>query len=202
VRWTGADIALDPRWRLVSFPSDAAYVAASVTVSSTSSATSRPVLTILTTTGPIAGGGSTVQLSGNAASVSITTPIRTTSVSVPSGGTLTLRGPTPTSTLTFSGANLLLTIGWQKPVHWLLGFGFEFSNRPFTWLNSSQPGPSTSRVVVPLWFLAVVFSILPALRLRAIARTRGRRRRQLCIECGYDLRATPERCPECGYTEN
>lgn len=51
--------------------------------------------------------------------------------------------------------------------------------------------------VVPYWSVAAA-TLLPALPL---ARSKLRRRRfrpGLCRACGYDLRATPGRCPECG----
>jgi len=51
---------------------------------------------------------------------------------------------------------------------------------------------------VPLWSLALLFAILPALHLGAAIRSRRHRRAGRCPRCGYDLRATPERCPECG----
>jgi hypothetical protein len=52
---------------------------------------------------------------------------------------------------------------------------------------------------VPNWLLAGAFAALPAWR--AIRWRRACRRRKnsgLCAYCGYDIRATPLRCPECG----
>jgi hypothetical protein len=52
--------------------------------------------------------------------------------------------------------------------------------------------------VVPLWSMLVVSALLPAAR---TIRWHVRERRPLigqCPSCGYDLRATPDRCPECG----
>jgi hypothetical protein len=71
-----------------------------------------------------------------------------------------------------------------------LGFGF-----------TGHQGPSSrlGAIWFPHWFAALVFAILPALRLRSILRTRRRIRLGLCPQCGYDLRASPDRCPECGH---
>jgi hypothetical protein len=61
------------------------------------------------------------------------------------------------------------------------------------------------RIVLPYWALAVPLALWPAGTIAGVTVRRQRRmlaqRRQRqgrCTGCGYDLRATPQRCPECG----
>ena len=52
--------------------------------------------------------------------------------------------------------------------------------------------------VVPFW-LPVLISLLAVTSAMApVARRLQRRYRGLCLHCGYDLRASTDRCPECG----
>ena len=61
-----------------------------------------------------------------------------------------------------------------------------------------QAAGSYGAAEIPWWSLLLLFSLLPALRWVARRRRRSKARRGLYPECGYDLRATPGRCPECG----
>jgi hypothetical protein len=53
-------------------------------------------------------------------------------------------------------------------------------------------------LLVPTWFPAAVFAVLPAVFFAKSRRGRVAQFVGLWPSCGYDLRATPERCPECG----
>jgi hypothetical protein len=73
---------------------------------------------------------------------------------------------------------------------WFHGFGYC--------IRTGHPVKALRMFWIPHWFAAVPFAILPAVRLHGMLRARRVRRDGLCPRCGYDLRATPARCPECG----
>jgi hypothetical protein len=65
------------------------------------------------------------------------------------------------------------------------------------------PTSGTIWVSVPWISLVLATAFLPTLVLivplmRNLARETARRKAYRCQRCGYDLRATPDRCPECG----
>lgn len=75
--------------------------------------------------------------------------------------------------------------------------GFFYGGSEVHW--SSGVTETLKEVILPIPALVLLFALSPVVAL--IARRRGSRRRMEghCKKCGYDLRASSERCPECGY---
>lgn len=81
--------------------------------------------------------------------------------------------------------------GWPR--------GSRFNRFGFAAIDYRNPSNRILAAAAPLWFPLLLSAALPVGRWTlARRRRRLRGRAGLCPACGYDLRATPDRCPECG----
>jgi hypothetical protein len=89
---------------------------------------------------------------------------------------------------------------WAKTTTVLGGTEYRSPGSGGVWLSTSQQyrTPST-RLLISLITIGAVYPILFGATAAVVAlRRRSRSRRGCCLSCGYDLRATTGRCPECG----
>jgi hypothetical protein len=88
-------------------------------------------------------------------------------------------------------------VGWDRPrvrsVWNRLGFYAIRNDFMSSFADHREKG-----FVLPAWLAVAAFAVLPALRAFQMIRARRRFAEGCCPSCGYDLRATPDRCPECG----
>ena len=81
---------------------------------------------------------------------------------------------------------------WKK-------LGFEIGAGGFENGSGEQlRSEHVAAAIVPCYFLTILASTLPCLWMAGRLKRQRRLRHHLCVECGYDLRASTERCPECG----
>jgi hypothetical protein len=62
-------------------------------------------------------------------------------------------------------------------------------------IDGTMDGRFFIHIYFPLWLPALIFSAFPLIR--AVRWYRRPTPAGVCPTCGYDLRATPDRCPEC-----
>lgn len=87
---------------------------------------------------------------------------------------------------------------WDPPEKSILGLGYQTSSESWTTLTGTPVTRRATAVVVPLW-LVMALLLLPWVgQVTRFTIRRRRMRAHRCVSCGYDLRATPGHCPECG----
>ncbi len=94
-----------------------------------------------------------------------------------------------------SSAASSVLLGQSKSAHYFDYPGFKGLETRWTPSLSFKP----FRFILPLWMVTGSFAAMACYLYFLPRRTRRKRKKLgLCIKCGYDLRASEERCPECG----
>ena len=87
------------------------------------------------------------------------------------------------------------TLPFPFPVGWSLA---GFTGLETFWWNPDgyviRNFPEEWRCVFPLWIPVLIFVIWPLWLISPTSRRRKRKKLGLCFQCGYDLRASKERC--------
>ena len=87
--------------------------------------------------------------------------------------------------------------GFAYQTSWLLEYRAKIHHLPNT--PSVVAHPTDSWVlVIPMWPIVILAALLEAEIIRRWLLRYWRKSNGLCPKCGFDLRATPDRCPECG----
>ena len=82
---------------------------------------------------------------------------------------------------------------------WRLFFRFKTTWWPLPFVQTNRSPYSSILVRVPLWIPTFLFLTMFCLSYRPFHyRRRKRHKLGLCMQCGYDLRGSKDRCPECG----
>ena len=120
-----------------------------------------------------------------------------------------LRTPDPTSTAGPARAERWRYNTWKPPTRltsWVPGnllWRFDAGRLGFhAWSGYGDTYWHYRMAIIPCWpAMLVAASPLPwhGVQIGRAGRARRRRAANLCPACGYDLRATPGSCPECGH---
>lgn len=111
------------------------------------------------------------------------------------------------STFALTGLLLTLAVSYFSISHRIHGFPITYRVHDYVveiygghihWYPRITDTPNLRRHQLALWIPALPFIVLFYFAHRPVYRNHRRRILGLCLHCGYDLRASRERCPECG----